>query len=396
MSQTQIIILAIGGFQGFLLFTLLVSDKRVNYASKLLGIQCLFITTTFVLPLIVIAGDTLFAWLIGFLVFLPACYGALTYLYCRTAITGSPLKTYDMLHFLPLAACYLLNYDILLSAEKALLFVTTPNKPSLFRHTLTVTIFYGQIVVYTALLISMVIRYQTKARQTLSSYNPDIFKWLWTLIAFVISIWALKIVFYFLHSAHKLNILADGLLVLMVYFIAIVQWRNPSLFYIQQLTAQLEHASMPRSPEPTKSPEPTESLKTIESPQPVDSDNQSSDGLLDQDTRARILQSVQEQVKEQTLYRNSELTLATLAEQVGVGVHHLSETINQYGGKNFNRFINEYRVAEVCQQLENQSDRKLIDLALDAGFSSKSSFNAIFKKLTGQTPSLYRRQLTPN
>jgi len=182
----------------------------------------------------------------------------------------------------------------------------------------------------------------------------------------------------------------------MVYFIAIVQWRNPSLFYIQQLTAQLEHASMPRSPEPTKSPEPTESLKTIESPQPVDSDNQSSDGLLDQDTRARILQSVQEQVKEQTLYRNSELTLATLAEQVGVGVHHLSETINQYGGKNFNRFINEYRVAEVCQQLENQSDRKLIDLALDAGFSSKSSFNAIFKKLTGQTPSLYRRQLTPN
>jgi len=319
MSQIQTLILGIGAFQGFALFTLLVSDKRVNYASKLLGIQCLFISTTFALPLIVLAGDTIFAWLIGFLVFLPACYGALTYLYCRTAITGLALKTSDMLHFLPLVVCYLLNYDILLSAEKALFFVTTPNKAPLFRHTLTVIIFYGQIVVYTVFLISMVIRYQTKAKQTLSSYNPDIFKWLWALIGFVISIWALKIVFYFIQSAHKLNTLADSLLVLMVYFIAIIQWRNPSLFHIQQLTTQLVQATVSNSP------------------QPVDSDNQPSDGLLDQDTRARILQSVQEQVKEQNLYRNSELTLATLAEQVGVGVHHLSETINQYGGKNFNR-----------------------------------------------------------
>ena len=55
MSQTQTLVLAIGAFQGLLLFTLLVTDKRVNYASKLLGVQCLFIASTFVLPLIVAA-----------------------------------------------------------------------------------------------------------------------------------------------------------------------------------------------------------------------------------------------------------------------------------------------------------------------------------------------------
>ncbi len=384
MSQTQTLVLAIGAFQGFLLFTLLVSDKRVNYASKLLGIQCLFIATTLVLPLIVAAGESKFAWLIGFLVFLPACYAALTYLYCRVAITGSSLKYIDILHLLPLAICYLLNYDILFSPEKALSFVTMPDT-TLFRHTLTITVFYGQIVVYAALLIRMVSRYQTKAKQTLSTYNPDIFKWLWSLISFMVLIWSLKVLFYFISLAPIVNILADCLLfyfislapivniladcllVLMVYFIAIVQWRNPSLFHIPQITTQLL---------PPKAP----------------SRKQSSDGSLDQDTRASILQSVQDQVKEQALYRNSELTLATLAEQVGVSVHHLSETLNQYARKNFNLFINEYRVAEVCQQLDQKSDRKLIDLALDAGFSSKSSFNAIFKKLTGQTPSLYRRQ----
>jgi len=366
MSQTQTLILAIGGFQGFLLFTLLVSDKRVNYASKLLAIQCLFIATTFVLPLIVAAGESKFAWLISFLLFLPASFGALIYLYCRTAITGSPLKTIDILHLLPLAICYLLNYDILFSPEKALSFVRMPDT-ILFRHSLTKAVFYGQIMIYTALLMRMVSRYQTKAKQTLSSYNPDIFKWLWSLISFMVLIWSLKILFYFISRAPMVNILADFLLVIMVYFIAIVQWRNPSLFHIQQLTTQLVQATAPSS-------------------------KPSSTGLLDQDTRSSILHLVQDQVKEQALYRNSELTLATLAEQVGVSVHHLSETLNQMGGKNFNLFINEYRVAEVCQQLDQKSERKLIDLALDAGFSSKSSFNAIFKKLTGQTPSLYRHQ----
>ena len=55
MSQTQTFILAIGAIQGFLLFALLVSDKRVNYASKLLGVYCLFLAATLLFPLIVVA-----------------------------------------------------------------------------------------------------------------------------------------------------------------------------------------------------------------------------------------------------------------------------------------------------------------------------------------------------
>ncbi len=392
MSQAQTLILSIGGFQGFLLFTLLVSDRRVNYASKLLGLQCLFIATTFALPLIVNAGESGLTWLVGVLVFLPASYGALTYLYCRSAMTGSPLKTTDVLHLLPLAICYLLNYDLLFSPSKALSFVTEP-ETTLFRHDVTKVIFYGQAFVYTASLVRMISHYQTQAKQTLSSYNPDIFKWLWSLTVFVVSIWSLKVLFYFMHSKPALNILADCLLVLMVYFIAVVQWRNPSLFHVRQLATQLSSQLLiQRTPEPIVS----EQVKT-KAECPTQNNNKStSKGLLDQETRSSILQLVQGHVEEQALYRNSDLTLATLAEQVGVSVHHLSETLNQTGGKNFNLFINEYRVAEVCQQLEQKSERKLIDVALDAGFSSKSSFNAIFKKLTGQTPSLYRRQLMQN
>lgn len=360
MSQTQTIILVIGGLQGLVLSILLLTDKRVNYASKILGIQCLLIATTFFLPIIVDAGQGGFGWLIGVLVFLPSCYGGITYLYCRTSLTGLSLNRKDLLHLLPLVICYFLNYDILFSPEKALSFVTS-SETTLFKHTLTKIVFYGQSVVYAVFLIRMVYVYQAKSKQTLSSYNPDIFKWLWSLIAFAVSIWLFKLLFYFIARESTLNVLADCLLVIMVYFVAIVQWRNPSLFHIEQLATEPEQAK------------------------------QQSDGLLDSETRLSILNLVQDQVREQALYRNSELTLATLAQQVGVSVHHLSETLNQSGGKNFNQFINEYRVAEVCQKLDQKSQQKLIDLALDAGFSSKSSFNSIFKKITGKTPSQYRQ-----
>ncbi len=364
MSQIQTVLLLIGALQGFLLFMLLVSDKRVNYASKILGIQCLLIATSFSLPLIVETESSSFTWLIGPLVFLPACYGGLTYLYCRTAITGLPLRRSDCLHLLPLALCYAINYDILFSPEKALHFVRLLDSALLVK-TITKIIIFSQIVIYTMLTIKMVSHSHTKARQTLSSYNPDIFRWLWSLIIFTVSFWALSIFFNFVSRVHGVNTFAYLLLVLMVYFIAIAQWRNPSLFHIRQLATQPE-------------------TKT---------GKKQSDGLIDQETRSTILKTAKQRVQEQALYRDSDLTLSTLAEEIGVSPHYLSETLNQHSGKNFNQFINEYRVAEVCQTLEQESERKLFDLALDAGFSSKSSFNAIFKKLTGETPSQYRKIL---
>lgn len=367
MSQFQALVLAIGGFQGLLLFILLVTDKRVNYASKILGFQCLLLAITFVLPIVVADVDNPFVTLLGWLIFLPASYGALTYLYCRCAMMGSALRWQDSVHLLPLLLCYALNYDLLFSAERALSFVTATKLPGV-KYLLTNIIFYGQSLLYALLLIYRLYRFQTQANQRLSTFNPDIFKWLWCIAAFMVSTWLLKVIYHVANVPQSINLLADLLLVLMVYIIAILQWRNPRIFHIQKLQETLA--------------------------QPLEkAEEKSNDGVLDEEIRSSILQLVQQRVSEQQLYRDPELTLTSLAEQVGIGTHQLSETLNLAGGKNFNRFINEFRVAEVCQQLEQQDQRKVIDLAMEAGFSSKSSFNAIFKKLTGQTPSEYRRQL---
>lgn len=66
--------------------------------------------------------------------------------------------------------------------------------------------------------------------------------------------------------------------------------------------------------------------------------------------------------------------------------------LNRHAGKNFYEFINEYRVAAVCERLAAADDDTILNIAMDAGFSSKSTFNAIFKQFTGLTPTAYRRK----
>jgi AraC-like DNA-binding protein len=89
------------------------------------------------------------------------------------------------------------------------------------------------------------------------------------------------------------------------------------------------------------------------------------------------------------LFLDSKLSIKTVAEKMEISVNHLSQVINQQSGKNFFKFINEYRVEEAKKLLLDQSNKKytILAIAYDCGFNSKSSFNTIFKQYTGKTPS---------
>jgi len=86
--------------------------------------------------------------------------------------------------------------------------------------------------------------------------------------------------------------------------------------------------------------------------------------------------------------------LLGLSELIGVSTHHLSEALNQHEGKNFYQFINDYRVSYVQKMLAQEQTAKILDLAMTAGFSSKSTFNAVFKQTTGLSPTQYRQTLS--
>jgi AraC-like DNA-binding protein len=93
-------------------------------------------------------------------------------------------------------------------------------------------------------------------------------------------------------------------------------------------------------------------------------------------------------VNETKPYLDAELTLNQLAQQLSLPASLVSQTINSSLGKNFNDFINEYRVQEICARLKmgEHKSKTLLGVGLDSGFNSKATFNRSFKKVTGITP----------
>jgi len=92
------------------------------------------------------------------------------------------------------------------------------------------------------------------------------------------------------------------------------------------------------------------------------------------------------------IYRDEELSLANLAQDLSISPHQLSEILNAQCQKNFSEYINQYRIKEIQTRLIEEPNQPILNLAFDAGYDSSSTFYSAFKKITGQTPTLYRKK----
>lgn len=103
-------------------------------------------------------------------------------------------------------------------------------------------------------------------------------------------------------------------------------------------------------------------------------------------------------VENEELYLEPDLTLGDLAEKMGEKSALLSQLFSQKMETSFYEFINGFRAERVMRKMKEGSyaNYTLLDLAFDAGFNSKASFNSFFKKYTGMTPSAYRKGITNN
>ena len=99
-------------------------------------------------------------------------------------------------------------------------------------------------------------------------------------------------------------------------------------------------------------------------------------------------------MEDEKLYLDSSLTIHSLANQLNSNNKYISQLINNDFKKNFVLFVNEYRIREAKELLLDEANNNLTieSIGYDAGFKSKSAFNAVFKKITNQTPSEFRKK----
>jgi AraC-like DNA-binding protein len=96
-------------------------------------------------------------------------------------------------------------------------------------------------------------------------------------------------------------------------------------------------------------------------------------------------------MEEEKPYTRSDYTLFDLSQRLNINRRKLSYLLNDVMGKNFYGLVNEYRIRDAENMLKQESmPLKIEALGEAVGFTSKSSFNACFKKYTGMTPTEFR------
>ncbi|MBV8856989.1 MAG: AraC family transcriptional regulator [Acidobacteria bacterium] len=187
------------------------------------------------------------------------------------------------------------------------------------------------------------------------------------LVASCVVIWVAAVLRFALDHTARTNLLVPLLVSGVVY----------GLGYMAMSTGQKEGAGEGRAlPEVT--PEP---------PAP-----KYEHSTLTPERAERYLKRLREVMESERPYADGELTLQKLAGRLSIPAQHLSQTVNGRLNQSFTDFVNAYRVADAKRKLTDPGLRhySVLAIAEEVGFNSKSSFNAVFKKQTGMTPSEFR------
>jgi len=97
-------------------------------------------------------------------------------------------------------------------------------------------------------------------------------------------------------------------------------------------------------------------------------------------------------MEEEKLYQEAELTLQQVATKLQVPTYQVSQALNEGMKKNFYDVVNNYRVEDAKRLLLDEKSRNytILSIGFEAGFNSKTTFNTVFKKFTGFTPTEFR------
>jgi AraC-like DNA-binding protein len=253
------------------------------------------------------------------------------------------------------------------------------------------TLRLAQRIIYYFLSRREVIRYQKSIQQLYSDTTRINLNWVRTLINGYFLLIIMTAAFYPLMlrvpQYFDLWILIQGAIVSVYIYIAAIKG-------IAQLTLWQIH------PE-TKKETLEENINKAEQMSSVSEDAEKTrprkaglnDSKIDE-----IVKKIISLMKTEKLYQEPELTLQQLAEKLSLNSHQVSQAINDGMNKNFYDLVNGHRVEEAKRLLLDPKNRNytILSVGFEAGFNSKTTFNTVFKKFTGLTPTEFRmEQRTP-
>lgn len=189
---------------------------------------------------------------------------------------------------------------------------------------------------------------------------------------------------------------ADVAMLLLI--VAVVVWRmvrlaGSELFPAAQAPAAIPLV-MPDLPPAVPEPPPPAPQPPVEAPADPPPPEPEPEPAPDP-AEDRFAASLQHAMAVEHAYRSEDLSIATLAARLSVPEYRLRRLINQrLGHRNFNAYVNGFRLAEAMAALADSSKRELpvLTIALTAGFQSIGPFNRAFKAATGLTPTEFRKQ----
>ncbi len=115
--------------------------------------------------------------------------------------------------------------------------------------------------------------------------------------------------------------------------------------------------------------------------------------ILNEDRKLMIKKSILDVFEHEKPYLNPDFNMDMLSDKIQIPKYQISQVMNAELNSNFFNFVNAYRVEEVKKMLSDESNPYSIEaIGYECGFNSKSSFFSVFKKMTGKTPFVYRKE----
>lgn len=376
----------IGLFYSVKILTAGKSDKR----SRILGVYILLQSVT-LLEYVFFWTNLIFtmSWMAEISLLFPLLYGPLLLIYLdRSFGHEKPLLNYRY-HFAPFLVLLALKIPFYFS-------------PSQFKLYHTHDILFGKYFeYYPVLMLWHMSAYTIVLFMIIKNQNGvgAMRSWAKWLVSFFAAFVVLSLTYYFLSYTQSLTALSDNFISLAsCASIIFISWFGNGFDSIangktiEESLISAKSKSVSSNEMIIVAPKISEQV-TPEQLKLSDVEKYRHSGLP-KSLASKLSDELEQLMQREKLYHQNDLRLETLAEKLNSNKHFVSQVINQTFKVNFFEYINLKRIEEAKLLLRTapRTQLNVIEIAYAVGFNNKGTFNSVFKKVTGVTPSEFRKQ----